>query len=198
LGFLVALSIGAAFIAIWFVKASDLWEKSEDLWEGIFELIASLMIFFMGVTMLKMDRAKAKWRVKLQNAFNGQRASRPSPSSVVLTIHHHSQQTSTVAQKPENGYCSFSLSSPSSVRVCTRVYTSYTRRSHITLIGIEAVIFVGGVSLGQPASSIPIAAFVGLICGLICGFLVYQFASRTSTPPLASTPLPTNPFLPPS
>jgi high-affinity iron transporter len=144
------------------------------------------MIFFMGVTMLKMDRAKAKWHVKLQNAFNGQRASRPSPSSVV--IHHHSQQTLTVAQKPENGYCSFSLSSPSSVKVCTRVYISSTHRSHITLTGIEAVIFVGGVCLGQPASSIPIAAFVGLICGLICGFLVYQFASRTSKPPLLSHP----------
>jgi len=27
----------------------------------------------MGITMLKMDRAKAKWRVKLQHAFNGER-----------------------------------------------------------------------------------------------------------------------------
>jgi hypothetical protein len=31
------------------------------------------MIFVMGLTMLKMDRAKAKWRVKLQRAFEGQR-----------------------------------------------------------------------------------------------------------------------------
>lgn len=45
---------------------------------------------------------------------------------------------------------------------------------------MEAVIFVGGVSLGQPATSIPIAAIVGLICGLICGFLIYSFASRTT------------------
>ena len=45
---------------------------------------------------------------------------------------------------------------------------------------MEAVIFVGGVSLGQPATSIPIAAIVGLICGLIIGFFIYEFASRTS------------------
>lgn len=31
------------------------------------------MIFVMGITMLKMDRAKAKWRIKLQKAFDGQR-----------------------------------------------------------------------------------------------------------------------------
>ena len=46
---------------------------------------------------------------------------------------------------------------------------------------MEAVIFVGGVSLGQQATSIPIAAIVGLICGLVVGYLIYTFASRTST-----------------
>lgn len=34
LGLLIALAIGAAFIAVWFTKASDLWAKSEELWEG--------------------------------------------------------------------------------------------------------------------------------------------------------------------
>lgn len=42
------------------------------------------------------------------------------------------------------------------------------------------MVFVGGVSLGQPAVSIPIAAIVGIVCGLTCGFLIYQFASRTT------------------
>ena len=51
---------------------------------------------------------------------------------------------------------------------------------------MEAVIFVGGVSLGQPAASIPIAAIVGLVCGLVCGYLIYAFASRTSKSPRAS------------
>jgi high-affinity iron transporter len=46
--------------------------------------------------------------------------------------------------------------------------------------GLEAVVFVGGVSLGQSARSIPIAAIVGIICGLVCGILIYTFASRTS------------------
>ena len=48
------------------------------------------------------------------------------------------------------------------------------------VLGMEAVVFVGGVSLGQPAISIPIAAVVGIVCGLICGYLIYAFASRTS------------------
>lgn len=35
IGLIVALAIGAAFIAVWFTQASDLWAKSEDLWEGV-------------------------------------------------------------------------------------------------------------------------------------------------------------------
>jgi high-affinity iron transporter len=43
---------------------------------------------------------------------------------------------------------------------------------------MEAIVFVGGVSLGQSATSIPIAAIVGIVCGLICGYIIYTFASR--------------------
>ncbi|THH02979.1 hypothetical protein EW145_g6633 [Phellinidium pouzarii] len=45
---------------------------------------------------------------------------------------------------------------------------------------MEAVVFVGGVSLGQSATSIPIAAIVGLMCGLVCGGIIYAFASRST------------------
>lgn len=68
------------FIAVWFTQASNLWAKSENLWEGlypssfyfwvaetrlirclhpgVFELIAAIMIFVMGISMLKMDRGE--------------------------------------------------------------------------------------------------------------------------------------------
>ncbi|OJT12728.1 Iron transporter FTH1 [Trametes pubescens] len=140
LGLFLALAIGAAFIAVWFTQASDLWAKSEELWEGIFELVASLIIFVMGISMLKMDRAKAKWRVKLQRAFSGKAVDKGAKTGK---------------------YVLFIL-------------------PLITVLRMEAVVFVGGVSLGQPATAIPIAAIVGLICGLICGYLIYAFASRTT------------------
>ncbi|KAF8838948.1 iron permease FTR1 [Paxillus ammoniavirescens] len=140
-GLVIAVTLGAAFIAIWFTEATNLWSKSEQLWEAIFELIASLMIFVMGVTMLKMDRARIKWRVKLQNSFTGHADRRTMTGKWVLFI----LPMITVLRE-----------------------------------GIEAIIFVGGVALGEPAKSIPIAAITGVICGLICGFGIYQFASRTT------------------
>ncbi|KAF8128209.1 Ftr1 protein [Boletus edulis] len=80
-GLTTALAIGAVFIAIWFTRAKNLWTKSEQLWEGIFELIASLMIFVMGVTMLKIENARTKWRIKLRNAFDGHQRDRGAKTS---------------------------------------------------------------------------------------------------------------------
>jgi hypothetical protein len=88
IGLIVALSIGAAFIAVFYTTLSDIWSKSEDLWEGIFSLIAwenlcmlfwgglvksltgsylisAIIIFLMGITMMKIDRAKWELSISL-------------------------------------------------------------------------------------------------------------------------------------
>ena len=44
--------------------------------------------------------------------------------------------------------------------------------------GMEAVVFIGGVSLGLPASSIPLATFCGLLCGIAVGALIYFGGNR--------------------
>ncbi|KZV80844.1 iron permease FTR1 [Exidia glandulosa HHB12029] len=142
LGFFIALAIGAAFIAVWFTQASDLFGSAEELWEGVFDLVASIIIFVMGISMLRIDRAKAKWRVKLMHMFEGKDLDRSTRTS---------------------RWALFLL-------------------PFITVLreGLEAVVFVGGVSLGQQATSIPIAAIVGIICGVVAGYLIYAFASRTT------------------
>ena len=43
--------------------------------------------------------------------------------------------------------------------------------------GLEGVVFIGGVSLGLPATSIPLPAIVGLFCGLLCGYIVFKAGS---------------------
>lgn len=40
--------------------------------------------------------------------------------------------------------------------------------------GLEAVVFIGGVSLGLPAESIPLAAIVGLAAGCLVGYFIYK------------------------
>jgi len=40
--------------------------------------------------------------------------------------------------------------------------------------GLEAIVFVGGVSLGLPASSIPLATICGLAAGCAVGYIIYK------------------------
>jgi high-affinity iron transporter len=49
---------------------TDLWAQTEQIWEGVFSLIASIIIYLMGIAFLKMDRARVKWRLKLTAAFD--------------------------------------------------------------------------------------------------------------------------------
>lgn len=52
-----------------YVKLVDLWASTEQLWEGAFSLLASVLILVMGIAFLRMDRARVKWRYKLSLAF---------------------------------------------------------------------------------------------------------------------------------
>lgn len=40
--------------------------------------------------------------------------------------------------------------------------------------GLEAVVFIGGVSLGLPATSFPLAVICGLGAGGLVGFILYK------------------------
>ena len=44
LGFVICLCLGAAFIAVWYTLAKDIWGIAENIWEGVFCLIASILI----------------------------------------------------------------------------------------------------------------------------------------------------------
>ena len=69
LGVALCLILGVAFIAVFYTLGNDIWSKSEDLWEGIFCIIASCLISVMGIAMLRINKMKEKWRIKLAQAL---------------------------------------------------------------------------------------------------------------------------------
>lgn len=152
-GFIIALAIGAAFIAVFYTKLTDLWAQTEQIWEGVFSLIASIIIYLMGIAFLKMDRARVKWRLKLTAAFD--RSQRKALGQV--------ESTEDKREGSGGKWALFLL-------------------PFITVLreGLEAVVFVGGVSLGEPAVAIPIPVIVGIIAGMIVGFIIYRTGSSTT------------------
>lgn len=141
-GILIALIIGGAFIGVFYGLGHNLWAQSEDLWEGIFYLIATIIITIMGLAMLRINKTKEKWRVKIAEAL--------------LARGHHHDPASKLGQWSRR-YALFILPFVTTLRE-----------------GLEAVVFVGGVSLGLPATAFPIPVITGILAGLLVGFLIYR------------------------
>ncbi|KAG8958710.1 high-affinity iron permease [Tulasnella sp. 419] len=161
-GLFISLAIGAAFLAVWFTQTNDIFGANEEIWEGVFNLVASLIIFPMALTMLRVDKAKSKWRVKLQKAF--------------LEEQNSGAPTSRFAQ-----YNIFRRHKNEDLTSRGSRWTLFLLPFFTVLReGLEAVVFIGGVSLGQEATSIPLAAIVGLLCGFIIGYIIYASSSRTA------------------
>ncbi|THV77842.1 plasma membrane iron permease [Aureobasidium pullulans] len=149
LGLLVCLIIGGAFIGAFYGLGKNHFSATEDIWEGVFGLIASIIISIMGAALLRVSKLQAKWRVKLAKALEEKDQKKGKAST----------RFKRFAEK----YAMFML-------------------PFITVMreGLEAVVFIGGVSLGLPATSFPLAVICGLAAGCLIGFLIYRGGNMAS------------------
>lgn len=69
LGVLLCLIIGGAMIGAFYALKKNLYARYEDLWEAAFSLVAAILITVMGLAMLRINKMKEKWRVKLAQAL---------------------------------------------------------------------------------------------------------------------------------
>lgn len=142
-GLAIVLIIGGAFIGVFYGLGADYFAQSEDLWEGIFSLIATVIITIMGAALLRVSKLQEKWRLKLALALEAR--------------DHKTSFNKNSFKKWCEKYAMFLL-------------------PFITILreGLEAVIFIGGVSLGIPATAFPLAVICGLGVGILIGFLLYR------------------------
>jgi high-affinity iron transporter len=131
-------------IGAFYGLGKNTWSGAELIWEGVFAIVASLIISVMGAALLRVSKLQDKWRVKLARALEAKDNRTGNMRS----------QFKTWCER----YAMFML-------------------PFITIMreGLEAVIFIGGVSLGVKASSIPLAVVCGLIAGTLIGYCVYKY-----------------------
>ena len=98
----------------------------------------------MGAALLRVSKLQSKWRVKLAKALEAKDT-------------QHGALLRTRFKLWCEKYAMFIL-------------------PFITILreGLEAIVFIGGVSLGLPATSIPLAAVCGLLAGCLVGYCIYK------------------------
>jgi high-affinity iron transporter len=145
LGLLIVIVIGAGMIGAFYGLNKDVFSKTEDIWEGSFSLVASIIITIMGAALLRVSKMRDGWRVKIAKLLQ------------------------------ENGSEKSDHPLGHRAKVWTEKYAMFLL-PFITVLreGLEAVVFIGGVGLGLPATSFPIPVITGLLAGLVIGYLIYK------------------------
>lgn len=130
-----------------YTAGRNTFEAAENIWEGAFALVASMIITIMGAALLRVSKLQDKWRTKIRKVLED-KDTKPAGGRF---------------KRWSEKYAMFIL-------------------PFITVLreGIEAVLFIAGVGIGLPATSIPLAAICGLGAGAIIGYLIYKGGNKTS------------------
>ena len=150
-GFVICLAIGAGFIGAYYSLQDDIFGNAEDLWEGIFCMIATVMISMMGIPMLRINKMQGKWRIKI---------------------------ATSLVEKPKNKRDFFRLGYLS--RRYAMFILPFITVLREGLEAVIFVAGAGITTQGSHASAYPLPVFVGLLAGGLVGFLLYYGASRSS------------------
>ncbi|TGO16792.1 hypothetical protein BTUL_0024g00630 [Botrytis tulipae] len=146
-GLLLCLIIGGGLIGAFYGIGKDAWSTTEYYWEGSFAIVASVIITLMGAALLRVSKMKEKWTVKLRQHLEP------------------SQDT-----RKRRWYASWL-----DIKKWGEKHFMFVL-PFITVLreGLEAVVFVAGVSFSTPATSIPLPVIIGLIAGLAAGYVIYK------------------------
>jgi high-affinity iron transporter len=69
LGVLICLIICAGVIGTFYTAGRNSFESAENIWEGVFGILASLIITLMGAALLRVSKLQDKWRVKISKVL---------------------------------------------------------------------------------------------------------------------------------
>lgn len=154
LGLLLCLIIGGIFIVVFYHIGADLWSVSEHYYEGILSIVASVIISVMGLFFLRIGKLREKFRVKLASIVYSDRTK-------FLDRHKHADGESAV--KFTEKYAFFILPFITALRE-----------------GLEAVVFIGGIGIDKPLTSIPLSMLSAVVISVTFGTFFFEYSNTLS------------------
>lgn len=168
MGLFICMVIGLIFILSFYFIGKDYWSYTERLWEGVFSVLSSVIITIMGIGLLRINKVmKVKWWMKLGDAY-------------------HQEDTTKLPVDDMDDYGTAQDDGPS--HVVRRRKKSFTKKYFLAILpfvttlreGLEAVVFIGGIGMSHPPSSLPLSIISGMICGSSIGYFLYRGGNKLS------------------
>ncbi|KAJ1323450.1 High-affinity iron permease CaFTR2 [Microdochium nivale] len=182
-GGLICLVIAGAIVAVFYLTETDAWSSSEYYYEGAFALFASVIITVTGAALLRVSKLQDKWHVKLRQAIDeGDRRKKqqkrdaragPRPERSESGDAEPSATTTTTAVAGGRGGSGWLG------RWMSRYFMFVLPFITVLREGVEAVVFIAGVTFSAPAASVPLPVLVGLATGSLVGWLIYRTGSTS-------------------
>ena len=144
LGLAICLIIGGGLIGAFYGFGKDHFAGTEDIWEGVFGLLAAIIISVVGAALLRVSKLQDKWRVK-----------------IAVALEKNDKKIKGSAGTKFKQWCE-------KYAMFLLPFITVLRE------GLEAVVFIGGVGLGLQATAFPLAVICGLGAGCAVGYLIYR------------------------
>ena len=144
----LSLASGISLTVVFYILGKDVFGDAEPLWEGLLQVLACVMLTWLAFKMLNMNRLITKWEEKISK----------SSSEATLNVPKDplDSQKSGFKATYAFGLLSFTI---------------------VLREGLEAVLFIAGVGSNEPLSLV-IPSIVGLLLGLLVGWLLYKGSSN--------------------
>ncbi|RLV91652.1 Iron transporter FTH1 [Spathaspora sp. JA1] len=207
LGLVICFIIGLVFIVSFYFIGKDYWAYTERVWEGVFSLLSSIIITIMGISLLRINKVmKIKWWIKLGDAYKGDVSEEGEEEIAKLgddleedddiaegNVNYggtrSSSESENVPLTGSSGVMEQQRTGGTAATSGSHTHKqSFTKRYFLAILplvttlreGLEAVVFVGGIGMSQPPSSLPLAIISGITLGSIIGYILYRGGNKLS------------------
>lgn len=171
---IVVCAAGAALISVWYRFGSNLFEQNEDLFEGIFGILASVFVFATAIAFLCGDQLHANMSKKLNVHLQASQASKsPHYGQVERSQDTTITENNVLVLQEDKG-----VSAPQMFQ--TSLVFFWVPFLTVLREGFETILLIGGVSFSEAPSSIPLAAIAGVLVGALVSFLIHRASGKLS------------------
>lgn len=170
LGLVSCFAIGGIVLTVFYVLGRDFWSLAEKYWEGVFSIVASVIISIMGIKLCRINKMQRKWKHKLALLISRRRVASRDANSLYGSLQVNQLKPkgnwfTQTFEKLNDKYAMFFLPFITTLRE-----------------GMEAVVFLGGIGANENNTPLGMinASIAALICGIVVGIILYRSGSSMS------------------